>query len=321
MCNVGGPRCDYSQLWLSRKRKLQRTPEYREASDYGRERLEREARWTFQKEQAPAFQKHLPKTAKWQTKATALPRRQAEALMKKFTPPSVISQAEAEALTHKLAQEHDEVVGDYRSEEASVLGFYAMTGHESINSYLRVGAKGLPQYEDYMEDMEKLTQHRIAVMDALFEGHEKSFTPRQLYRHMLVEPGISPKAFAEKYFKVGERVSDAAYMSTTEDAAYIRGHAFKRRPSEYLVMKILSRQGVSMKRDEKETVGDLQSWEKERLLPRGTKLRVVGIRNDEYAIAEEREALHKQFGGILWASDKIPPKRLVTVYLIDEDEL
>lgn len=319
MCDVGGLRCEYSQLWLARKRKLARTAAYKEGGDYTRERLERMERWAFQGEHSKDYQAHLPARAKWQTKAAPLPRRKAEALLKTFPATPTMSQEEARAHTKALAEEHEALVEDIYSNEASTLAFYSMTGHESINSYLRLGAKGLPSYEHLSKDMETLTKERIEVMDKIFERAELSSTPRQLFRHMLVEPGMSPRAFAEKYFKVGERVTDAAYMSTTEDAAYIRGHVFKRQPSEYLVMKILSRQGVSMQRDEYESEGNVQSWEKERLLPRGTKLRVVGIRNDEYSVAEERVDLRKQFGNY-WGPAKIPPKRLVTVYLVDEDE-
>lgn len=320
MCNVGGPRCEYSQLWLARKRKLARTPAYREGGEYARERLEKAERWKFQRDHASAYQAQLPARAKWQTKAAPLPRRQAEAFRKTFPAMPAMGSEEAKAHTQKLAEEHEKLVEDIYSEEASTLGFYAMEGHETINSYLRLGVKGLPPDDDLPEDLETLTKEHIEVMDSVFARAEKSVNPRQLFRHMLVEPGITPRAFAEKYFKVGERVTDAAYMSTTEDPAYIRGHVFKRHPSEYLVMRILSRQGISMQRDEEEIEGDLQSWEKERLLPRGTKLRVVGIRNDEYSIAEEREGLRKQFGRHRGPS-KIPPKRLVTVYLIDEEEL
>lgn len=321
MCDVGGPRCSYSQEWLAAKRKLQRSKAYRDASYYEHERLERAARWRFQKEHPKEYQAHLPAREKWQTKAKPLTRRRAEALAKAFPKPAGWTAAEAPLRTKQLALEKALFKDSLPEKLEDVLVYYSQNGHADINGFLRRGERALD--DGTREDLASVREHtlrRISELDEIFARAPKSKEPRVLYRHMLVEPGISPRAYAERYFKVGERVTDAAYMSTTEDASYIRGHAFKRSPSEYLVMQIVSRQGVSLQRQDYESAGSVQSWEKERLLPRGTKLRVLAIRSEEFSIDPAREEMRKQFGN-LWYAPDIPPKRMTVVQLIDEEAL
>ena len=321
MCNTGGPRCEYSQKWLSRRRKLQRTDDYKNASRSRQKGLERTERWRFQKEYSEEYQKHLPERAKWQRKAKALPRRKAEALARSQPPPKIFTAEEAVAHTAAMAEEHEELLKRLSPDEVHALILYTMASHEDINGYLRLGAKGVVTADEYPnDDRVGFARERVAHLDAIFEKAYKHEEPRTLYRHMLVEPGMSPRRYAEKYFKVGERVADPAFMSTSEDPSYIRGHVHKRRPSEYLVMKIVTRKGISLQQYEEEFNGNIQSWEKERLLPRDTKLRVLAVRNEEYSIDDSRYQMKKQFGNG-WGQDKILPKRLTTVVLIDEDEL
>lgn len=321
MCNTGGPRCEYSGRWLLEKRRVQRTKKYKEAHSSEQERILWQCKNDFQKANSKEFKEHLPTREKWQTKARPLPRRRAEALAKTFPKPRTISSEEGTMLAERMNEEATGFREALSEEDAHSLNIYTMTAHSDINGYLRRGPKGIE--ESYMgEERLDFIKSHAENLKRVVGDYPKASEDRVLYRHMLIPAGISPREFANKYFKVGERVRDSGFLSTTEDPAYIAGHAFSRRPSEYVVMQILSKQGVSVQPSERERVGHLQSWEKERLLPAGANFRVVGVRRETLEIDLAREQMHQQFRSRTgYYSDPIPPKNFTIVQLVDETSL
>lgn len=323
MCDTGGPRCEYSSRWLLERRRLERSTEYRDGTHYQQKELLRKARNAFQESNPEDFKAHLPARQRWQTKAKPLPRRKMEAVAKTFSKPHILSPEEGAVLAAEMAEEHARLVENLSPDTRHALTTYSMASFEDINGYLRHGLKGIARDTNFpLEERAQQVEERIAGIKELLEQSELSRTPRVLYRHMLSPAGISTREYANKYFKVGERIRDDALLSTTEDPAYIRGHAHSREPSDYVVFQLLSRKGISLQPTDYESVGHLQSWEKERLLPPGTNFRVVGIRREEFSIHEDRRQMHKQFVRPktgYW--NKIPPKNFTVVQLVDEDLL
>lgn len=323
MCDTGGPRCEYSSKWLLERRRVERSRKYREETNYGKEELLRRTRNKFQEAHSEDFQAHLPAREKWQTKATPLPRRQMEALSKTFPTPRVLTPEEGEELAISMSEEHEQLVQDLPTGTRHALNTYSMSSFEDINGYLRRGIKGIAQDTNWpLNERLEQVEERVAAMKELLASAEPASTPRVLYRHMLAPQGITTRKYASKYFKIGERIRDDAFLSTTQDPAYVRGHAHYRSPSEYVVFQILSPKGVSLQSAEREDVGHLQSWEKERLLPSGVNFRVAAIRRESLAIHEDRYQMHKQFNKSDYGYwKKIPPKNFIVVQLVDEDLL
>lgn len=318
MCDVGGPRCVYASLWQARKRQLQRSQEFKKANVYEQENLLRVARNTFQQDNSEFFQEHLPKKQRWQTQAKPWTRRKCANLAKTFPFPSTFDLNEAVALTENLVQEFKTLLGSLTRDEENSLYSYSFVGYENINSFLRMGRKPNARFTPYETD---LIETHIKNLDSVVnKGNNPSGPLRALYRHILVPAGISPQSWADKYFKVGERVTDKGFMSTSEDTAYIRAHIHKRHPSDYVVLQILTRQGISLQRTVEEP-GRLQSFEKERLLPRGLPLRVVSVRKTAFTVHPSRVLVRRQFSKDknLWKAG-IQPKTFTLVRLIDESE-
>jgi hypothetical protein len=312
MCKTGGPRCEYSYRWSLVKRKIERSQKFKEASSYVQEVMLKEARFKFDSSNSALVIAHLPEKAKWQTKAKPLPRRKCEQLSKLFPKPAMPSQNEALLLTQNLLEEYRALSGRLTQDENRALIQYSITMHKYINGLLREGKK-----PDCFTPEELRLSVTAGTLKKTVDEYPLATDVRVLYRHLIVPRGVTPREYAAKYFKVGERICDPGFMSTSEDPSYIRAHAYVRHPSNYVVYQVLSRKGVPLQRSE-ERVGDLQSWEKERLLPAGLKLRVVGVRQEEFSVSDDRVDMKKQFSSNKLA---LKPKRFTVVQLMDEAEI
>lgn len=315
MCDVGGPRCEYANKWRNTKRKVMRTTKYKESGDSGRETILEKARNNFDNSNPALVKAHLRKKAKWQTKAKTLTKRHAEKLSKNFPKPETLTPDEALEQTNKLVQTFEKMKENLTLDHINALSAYSMTLHSSINPIMR----GDKVKDGISEKGVEKTHEKINLIKECFQQADNTEI-KTLYRHLIVPKGLKPREYAEKYFKVGERIRDKGFMSTTMDPGYIRGHAHSRRPSEYIVFQIITRKGISLQR-EQEQVGSVQSFEKEILLPDALNLRVVNIRRESFGIHEDRVQVHKQFNRGYYNANSIPDKFFTVVQLMDEDEI
>ena len=328
----GGKRCEYSALKRKEHLKLEKTREWINGDSFKRKSLEKDFQKNFQKNNRELFKNHLKSRESWQCDAKALPPEVIKELQKKFfRKPTMLTDEEAQNLNREMFEEFSDLGEKLSKEELNTLHKYTFIGNERLNNFLRKNLKKLktdyfeyrdPSPEEW-ESTLKRSQEEIELMDSVFKKKDenKNFKKRTLYRHHIVPAGITPKEFAEKYFKIGERISDPAFLSTTEDPSYIAGHAHNRKPTEYIVYQIISSNGISMVTGPDEREGNVQSWEKERLLNRGTKLRVLGITRNKFGVNPERVVMRKQFGKGYSYPETIKDKFFTVVQLIDEEDI
>lgn len=315
MCDVGGPRCVLADNLHALRKRLKRSKEYQETEEHFKNSFLKEKEIIYLQGHPELVQACAPEREKWQVEAPPLSRRKREALRKYFPPLKPWEAQEVQGRTQELVEEHETLLASLPEEVQATLHQYTLTGHEAVNGYLR---RGYLRREEGKYVPVETARERVAHLDEVFRAQPLAEEARTLHRHHLVPPGWTPRQYAEKYFPLGGLVRDRAFMSTTEDPAYLLGHCHHRRPSTYVLYQIRTRQGVSLTRDPREAAGDLQSLEKERLLPRNLSLRVVGHRRERLQVSGERKALVERFGS---GYPKVLPEAFFTVIELVEEDL
>lgn len=314
MCRAGGRRCEYADALSSVRRKVRRSKQYQQTYPDAQHRMIKDAEKKWKNENPELVQAHMRTREKWQTKAAAMDVAELKRFEKLFpTNIKVADPATAREHTTRMYEENQASKEILTDEEWGTLRSYTQISHEVINAILRGNEKDL-RHEWGPDSIERNTV-RVDLMDSAMKKLHTESEPRVLYRHVLVPPGINAEDYAKRYWIEGERVRDDAFLSTTEDPAYIAGHIHKRSPSQYVVLQILSPQGISMQNEEHERIGQVQTFEKERLLPRGTNLRVLSQSRKRINVPPQRAAVHAQFAG---AVSRIKPRTVTVVQLVDE---
>lgn len=263
---------------------------------------------------------HLPRKMFFNTRNALWSPEKVEKLKDSFSPRiPTLTQTQADELTQRMIQEYREHTLDKADVEHS-LDIYAGTSFSSINRLLR----GTPDPDDRLDsrDLRNLSEHIRRMQNHILSQPED--TARTLYRYMPIPAGVKPQDYAEKYFTPGSRIVDPAFMSTTEDPAFIRAHiSTKTHPQEYVMLEIVSPRGVSLQRVE-ERLGSLQSFEKERLLPASTPHRVVETKRLRVSVDDQRHLLHQQFRrGYHFRNPeeapRITPMHITVIRVIDEE--
>jgi len=173
----------------------------------------------------------------------------------------------------------------------SVVKWYQGTSYQFVNSWLRKGRDGLAEYmrEEFLSgtfgDEEKFeaelkayverAEKAVKEMDeALRQGARTATNKRVLYRAIGVKPD-EVSTFAERY-KIGEEIEEPSYLSSSEDSDVMLLHESVRNKKykETVVFEILTNKGTAVGQSDGYHVS---GFEKEVLLPRSMKFRVVGI--------------------------------------------
>ena len=318
MCRAGGRRCELSNELTNVRKRVRRTSAYQNADGRKQEKIIKQAERDFKNQNKELVQKHAPETMPWQTNTQRFPKSRMKRYQNLFEPPKTLSKEESDALQKQMYDEYKSIAD---SDAQDALAAYSLYGFELVNKTLRTGKiNGALKKGDDLQRLTEIFNKNLALLDKVTQ--QESETPRTLYRHHIVPAGWSPREYAEKYFPIGSTISDSAFLSTTEDPAYIAGHFAARKGSNYVVYQIVSRKGVSVVRDEKERHGSVQSFEKERLLPRDSRFRVVGHKREKITVSEEREEIHKQFMNTpFYFKDLIPDRSVTIIQLLDENEI
>lgn len=212
------------------------------------------------------------------------------------------SEFERLAVTQQLNEEYmryaDEI-WDPRSEAA--VHQYSMAGYLSINSYLR-GRRYYKQWA-YMDNIETYDKYaegyvipKIADLDRAFEDVPKDAPIRKTYRLFEVPPGIKPEDYIEQYMKTGEGFHEKGFMSTSADPEFTMMSAMQkngfRKNKKYIIIEVVSNRGISLQSAQRESRGNIQSLEKEILLPRDSKFRIAGVKKSQkFRLADKRPDL------------------------------
>lgn len=222
-------------------------------------------------------------------------------------------------LTKRLVDEFNETYESLSDKEQSSIDYYTFCGSSSMNRLLH----GTPR-EDEEVSAESTMKHIKNLDSAINKHYENNKGEKKtLYRYLSLDKNTDVNEFIKEHFQEGGEYSDTGFMSTTEDIAFIAGYAKKHsRNRKFVILEIETDKGISVQKDE-ERIGNIQSFEKERLLPRDMKFTVDEIFESSVKIDESREKVHKQFGSNGYMPSEytnfIPAKRFNFIKLTEQE--
>lgn len=298
----GGNRCVYADQ-ISNVRKKAR---YKYRGQYDVEREVEKAVRKWKEQNRDLVKEHLPETQPFQTESSG--KRIPAHLLTQLSQGSrdIITGLPEEARleeTKKLYEQQEEWTKKLTPEEDHVAYNYALNFYELINRYLRrSGLADLFRTNPFYKEMDWKMRCKNATkdMDAALKKAPVPDKPRKVYRYFKVPDGVSPVEYMERYFKKGEGFQDAAYMSTTTDPEFLLATLHDKnkgtRNHGYVIMEILIKNGVSLQPRAESRSGNIQSLEKEIILPRNKTFTIVGTRRSQkFGFASDRRDLSNHY--------------------------
>lgn len=157
-----------------------------------------------------------------------------------------------------------------------------------VNAFLRDGVEGLKTAEDgvfFNGKSKEITriQNFIKNMDDCFKYEKTWVKPRLVYRAVSLEnehlTDQTVTEFVKSKHPIGSVIEDKAYMSVSADPDFMVYYGSKARKHHkpYVVYEILSKKGLPIAA--KPTGDSLQNYEREILINRDTKFKVVNIQD------------------------------------------
>lgn len=204
-----------------------------------------------------------------------------------------ITEEENKVLTQRMIEEFKSMEAQLDLSEQNALSHYTFAGSSSMNRLLH------NEPRDYENTPEKIEQNwkDIKALDKIIEKFGNSGETRTLYRYLNLDKKTDLNEVLKKVFKENGTYTDTGFMSTTEDLSFIAAYAKKHsRNRKFIVLEIETNKGISLQQQE-ERVGDLLTFEKERLLPRDMKFTVDEISTKSIKIDESRQKLLAEFNG------------------------
>lgn len=298
----GGTRCVYADQITNVRKKAR----YKHRGEYDVERQAEKAVRKWKEENKELVREHLPETQPFQVKSSGkkVPAHMMALFSQGSREPIVgLPEEERVAATKKLYEDKKEWEESLTPDEDRVVHNYAINFYELINRYLRrSGLAELFRTDPFYKESDWKTRCKNAVkdMDSALKKAPKPEEPRKVYRFFRVPAGVSPVEYMERYFKKGEGFQDAAYMSTTADSEFLLAHLHSRnkgtRNHGYVIMEILTKDGASLQPREMSSPGNVQSLEKEIILPRNKKFTVVSTRRSQkFGFASNRKDLSNHY--------------------------
>lgn len=193
-----------------------------------------------------------------------------------------------------LDEEADTFSASLSFDEEKAIRRYAMTSYDYLNRFLRKGREGIVEYlkrhnssrvptEKEIQDYTGWAESLIPRLDSAFTKQASEPKERLVYKAFRVEgENITTEdveKYVEKYYPVGKVLHNKAYTSTSADSDYMLVHA-RKRPQEVVVQEIVTKQGIPLHESDwkDESSASVTDAEREILLPRDIKLKVVGVR-------------------------------------------
>lgn len=233
---------------------------------------------------------------------------------------NTINEDENIKLTSTMINEFNEIYDKLSHQQKHSIDYYTFCGSSAMNRVLH------DKVREGDEDTVELEKKHIERLDSVFKSLElqKPSEKKVLYRYLSLDKNEDVNDFIKKNFQEGEEYSDAGFMSTTEDISFIAGYAKKHsRNRKFVILEIETDKGISCQKDE-ERVGSIQTFEKERLLPRDMKFKIDEIFESNIKIDTSREKLLKQFGSGGYIPSEnitpIPSKKFNFIKLLEQKE-
>lgn len=239
----------------------------------------------------------------------------------------VRSMNEKDAMRHLESMNKELLDMHISAEEMRVLKNYTSYHSEYMNYMIRRGlnmdsAKSAMQFfrmED--NDVSRILKNVVKdckILDSLIRSAGQSENPRSLFRFVSFSNAKNPmNVLASMKLSRGSIYTDPAFVSTSEDAAFVAGSVFNgrsHRKKDFIVFHMISNKGLSAQLDDQEIVNSLQSFEKERILPRSTEFVVVNAREKFFTVDETREKVIERFG----RGSKIPAQKVIVVEMMEK---
>lgn len=190
-------------------------------------------------------------------------------------------------------------------EQKNSLSRYKFTTFRYVNDYLNGGKKFLADHylarkgskmsKEDVESYAQAAERDIPALDNALSAYSGNKEPQRLFRAYRVYPskpgGKTTKKDIQDYvaskYKIGEVIEHPAYLSTSADSDYMLVSC-EMKPEQIIVHEILSDKGVPLVERNRPGVKSIQNAEKEHLIPRGAKLRVVNISEETYSSSYPR---------------------------------
>lgn len=189
-----------------------------------------------------------------------------------------------------LIQESESWRDSLPEKEEFAVHWYSMHGFESVNAALRGGWSGeeflakkneMTRLSAYAEfgGYENMVKQNIDLIDSALNKAPRTPEPRILYRSITIpRAGDQAQALdvAKAKFAPGQTVTFPSYLSTSVDSDLMvyNAHRHNTKPEDVIVFEMLSSRGVSM---QGKGLGSIQNHEREVLMPRDSKMKVVKI--------------------------------------------
>ena len=192
-------------------------------------------------------------------------------------------EAESQAFKNKLTKDEEYALSKYMS-----LSF------EYINPILReeTGEGQFFDNEFNNQNSHERAQELIPKIDSALAKHigkKKHLT----YRAFTVKGKQNVDEYIASHYKIGDTVSDKAYLSTAADPDYLLLHnEFSH--DRMFVFEILGKNGVPVHTiNAEEYAASPSNYEREVLYPRNTKFKVVGITQNTYESSYDKYAINR----------------------------
>lgn len=174
------------------------------------------------------------------------------------------------------------------------ISYYTGSSYQYMNAYLRDGRDGLRNVtylkgwetsvvpESTVEKYVEMAEENIKTTDALFDNNSRLFNhKRVLYRSVRFPEkqrnGQSLQEYVAETYPVGKVVESKAYESTSADSDLMLAYqSDSHKRNDEVVFEILTNKGVIL-HDPTSYGTHISHSEREVLLPRGMKYRVVNV--------------------------------------------
>lgn len=171
-------------------------------------------------------------------------------------------------------------------EERRAVSQYTMGAFDYINPLLRGGEEAYRQAlvrggtwarEEDFDDAYALHTEYIKHLDSAFAKHPSISLKRTLYRSIKTGDELG-KDWAKTRFKPGEEVTFPEFSSTSLDSDFAFYYAHQRNTPEHtVVLEIKARDGIILHEKSSRGAYSVQDDEREILLDRGSRFKVVGV--------------------------------------------
>lgn len=221
--------------------------------------------------------------------------------LKKNTKITTLNEEQNQTLTNSMIEEYEEMIKHLTTSQENALLNYTFTLGTRLNRMLR-GKMRDNENDEYTIETDKI---RIKTIDEIMEKFgQGNGVKKHLYRFMKIDKNVNVEQYISEMFQNGEEFTDKGYMSTTEDISFIATYTKKYSHKNYIILDIETDKGISLQKDQ-ETIGHLQSFEKERLLPRDMTFEVQDKTQTSIKIDKSRQKLLHQFSRYYSSEDNI----------------